>query len=228
MSRFSKQLAILPLLIFTVACTPTSDRSASSPSPTTPTSPTTSPSPSPSQASARPQTRTTTISVEGEPRQITLNLFENPDVPATTYVPDSFMTDVQSFDGGRTVGFFLKKPDGSRNPQAYVEMFFPTEPMTVEQLEKTLMGEEGLFTGQKWQISDRTTEVAYPWAKERITFRDETANPMVIGSVWIGEHNGQAFRVIERYPAEYGDGFGPLASQILQNLEFRATAPTRS
>jgi hypothetical protein len=223
MFRFSNRLAILPLLIFVVACTPTGDRSASSPSPTSSTATANSPSPSPTQAVTRSQTRTATISVEGEQRQIQLNLFENPDVPVTTYVPDSFITDVQSFDGGKTVGFFLKKPDGSRNPQAYVEIFFPTEPMTVEQLEKTLTGEEGLLAGQEWQISDRTTEVIYPWAKERLTFRNPAANPSAIGSVWIGEHNGQAFRVVEHYLAEYGDGFAPLASQILQNLEFQAT-----
>ena len=125
MSCFSHRLAILPLLIFAVACTPTGDRSASSPSSTSPTATTNSPSPNPTQAATRSQTRTATISVEGEQRQIQLNLFEKPDVPVTTYVPDTFVTDVQSFDGGKTVGFFLKKPDGSRNPQAYVEMFFP-------------------------------------------------------------------------------------------------------
>ena len=224
MFRFSNRLAILPLLIFVVACTPTGDRSDSAPSPTNPTSTPTSPSPSHNQASARPQTRTETISVEGEQRQITLNLFENPDIPVTTYVPDAFITDVQSVNGGQTVGFFLKKPDGIRNPQAYVEMFFPLEPMTVEQLEKMLTAEEGLLAGQKWQISDRTTEVAYPWAKERLTFRNSAANPPAIGSVWIGEHNGQAFRVVEHYPAEYGDGFAPLAGQILQSLEFKAAS----
>jgi hypothetical protein len=223
MVRFSNRFAILPLLIFVVACTPNGDRSDSAPSPTNPISTTNSPSPRPSQASAQPQTRAETISVEGEQRQITLNLFENPDIPVTTYVPDTFMTDVQSFDGGKTVGFFLKKPDGSRNPQAYVEMFFPTEPMTVEQLEKTVTGEEGLLAGQKRQISDRTTEVPYSWAKERLTFRSQAADPLTIGSVWIGEHNGQAFRIVEHYPADYGDGFSPLASQILQNLEFKVS-----
>lgn len=215
MSRFSTPFALLPLLILLMACTPAGDRSASSPLPSP------SPTSSPASPSPRPQTRTTTISVEGEQRQIQLTLFEHPDIPATTYVPESLITDVQTFNGGNTIGFSLKKPDGSRNLHVYVEIFLPTEPMSVEQLEKTVTGEEGLMASQKWQISDRTSEVPYVWAKERITFRSQASNPLIIGSVWIGEHNGQAFRIIERFPADYGDGFTPLADQILQNLEFK-------
>jgi len=42
-----------------------------------------------------------------------------------------------------------------------------------------------------------------------------------MGTVYIGESQGKAFRVTEHFPADFGDGFAPRASLILKHLQLR-------
>ncbi len=214
MNRIFYVLAIALLFSTSVACTNqvSGDQTNNIPTPTSPT-------PQP-----RPSTITDTISVEGEKQQITLNLYNKPGLPFTTYIPaNSFVDETVSSGEGTAVWFYALQPDGKVNKNVYVQFFFPAEEaLTLEGTRDRLLGENGLFTINKWQVINRSQakEDSYPWAREKIVFRQQ-GNRNIVGTVFIGESDGKAFWAVLHYPAEFGDGFEPLADKILGNLEMK-------
>lgn len=170
---------------------------------------------------ARPQTKPDTISVEGEQRQVTLALFQDPTMPFVTYFPqNAFEPEVKASSEGKATWFYWKNQDGSRNDDVYLEVYIPTGNLTAEQVGESLTTEQSLFTSDRWELVNRTQEVPYPWAIEKYTFRTTEDNQVITAIVYVGQHNGETFRVIERFPGDYGDAFGPLAGKVLGNLEF--------
>jgi hypothetical protein len=80
------------------------------------------------------------------------------------------------------------------------------------------------MASNNWELVDRTDVISYPWAKEKLTYQQQTQNTageMAIGAIYIGEDEGKAFYVLTHYPAEYSDGFEPRSAVILENLQFR-------
>ena len=179
------------------------------------------PAPLPStQPESRPNQKTVTD--EWTQKQIPVKLFSLQGFPFTTYFPESdFIIDSGSSGEGSGVWFY-SQVDGKKDELAYVHFFFPAKPTTVEAMKKEVTGKRGLMEINKWTVKDRSQDVPYSWAKERIDFeRPFNDQNNIMGTVYIGEHNGKAFRVTEHFPADYGDGFAPRASIILKELKLK-------
>lgn len=215
-------LAVLVSLSVSVGCNIQSDRAGVSNPVSAPTpieSPETENQP-PEQPKAT--TKTETIRVEGEPMEISLQLFDSQGFPFTTYYPEKdFVTLLASSDEGAGVWFYGAKPDGTREESVYVHVFFPPEAITVEQMQQDILGENGLLASNQWELVEQSEEVPYEWATERISFRGKSDLGLIVGNVFVGGDPGRAFRVTVHFPVEYLDGFSPRTSLILENLELR-------
>lgn len=168
----------------------------------------------------RPATITETVSVEGEPVEVELQLFDQAALPFTTYVPEDFTAEPSSSSEGEGVRFYFS-PTGTPDENAYIHIFFPADAPSSEAVAEMLTGEQGLLVTNGWQVIDRSEVTSYPWAKEKIAYQESTAEGVYTGTVFVGEHEGQAFVAFTHYPLEYGDGFEPRAAIVLENLEFR-------
>lgn len=196
-------------------------------------SPTASPTPSPSSTTNiptqdsnqfQPESRVIPLNIEGQPVEVELKLFNPVEVPFTTYVPaKDFQSDVSGWDNGQGIRFYYS-PTGKKDENAYVQMFMPDSPNSVEDIRQLILGNEGIMASNQWELVDRTDVISYPWAKEKLTYQQQTGGvdgEMAIGAIYIGEDRGKAFYVLTHYPAEYSDGFEPRSAVILENLQFR-------
>lgn len=169
----------------------------------------------------RPETITTTLSVEGEPTEVELQLVDEASLPFTTYIPEGeFVEEVASSGDGSGVRFYFS-PTGTPNENAYLQIFFPTNAPDTATLRTELLGDQGLLAANGWEVIDRTPTTAYPWAEEQIVYEKTTSEGAFTGTILIGKHQGKSFLAFTYYPVEYGDGFEPRASIILENIEFR-------
>ncbi|MDJ1173074.1 hypothetical protein [Roseofilum capinflatum] len=162
-----------------------------------------------------PQTKTETIFVEGEPQEITLKLYQQESIPVLTYYPENLMVNTACSDEGCGVFFEV--------PNAQVHVFFPPGEMTLEELEAGVTGDRGLLVSNGWQHQADYTEpeiLVYPWMKKAIAFIHAEDN--ILGMVYLGQSQGQVFRVTLAYAGDMGDGFAPRAEIILRYLQVRS------
>lgn len=171
------------------------------------------------QLKSRPKKKTVTDQWTQKPIPVTL--FGAQGFPFTTYFPENdFVVETGASDEGMGVWFF-SKASGKKYASAYVHFFFPAKPTTLAVMRRTVIGKRGLMETNKWKVRNRSQNVPYNWAKERIDFEQSQGNKSVMGTVYIGEYKGKAFRVTEHFPADYGDGFSPRASIILKELQVK-------
>jgi hypothetical protein len=183
--------------------------------PTAPPTPIASPSPT------QPETRVTPITIEGQPVEVELNLFNPPSLPLTTYIPaKDFQSQVGASGEGQGIWFYYS-PTGKKDENAYIHIFMPAAPMSLEEMRQLVLGDRGVMATNQWELGDRTDIVSYPWAKEKLTYQHPTPNGLAVGAIYIGENQGKVFYVATHYPAEYTDGFEPRSAVILENLKFR-------
>lgn len=194
---------------------------------TNPTTPTTQPI-----NSTANQTPASNTSLKSRPSQknvtdewtqkpLPVKLFGTEAFPFTTYFPESdFIVETASAGEGTGVWFY-SKASGKKYQSAYVHVFFPGNSSTIESMRRAVTGKRGLMETNKWKVKRRTPEVPYSWAKERIDFEQTQGKTSIMGTVYIGEYKGKAFRVTEHFPADYGDGFAPRASIILRELQVK-------
>lgn len=172
----------------------------------------------------QPESRVIPLSIEGQPIEVELKLFNPVDAPFTTYVPaKDFQSDVSGSGEGQGIRFYYS-PTGKKDVSAYVQMFMPSSPSSVEDIRQLILGDAGIMASNQWELVDRTDVISYPWAKEKLTYQQPTqgaAGSMIIGAIYIGEDKGRAFYILTHYPAEYSDGFEPRSAVILENLQFR-------
>jgi hypothetical protein len=186
----------------------------------TPTNSSTNPTPN---SSANPQSRpaTKTLTDEWTQKPLSVKLYDQEVIPFTTYfLEDEFIVDSAGAGEGTGVWFY-SKVDGKKYESAYIHFFFPAKAATLEQMRKDVIGKRGLMETNKWTVKRRTQDISFSWAKERIDFEQPKEQQSIIGTVYIGEYNGKAFRVTEHFPADYGDGFAPRANIILKELQLR-------
>jgi hypothetical protein len=164
----------------------------------------------------RPATKTDTITVEGEKVPVTLRLYDQYSNLFTTYFPEKDFLAEGSSSGEGTGVRFIANFGGNRNDNAYVHVAFLNDFKTLDQLKSFVNGDKGLIASNKWQVVERTQEVPYAWAQEKIVF---SQGKNIVGNVYLGQQNGKVFYVITHYPVEYGDGFPPRADLILKNLQ---------
>jgi hypothetical protein len=204
---------ILLLSALTACSTPTEKSSNSTPASVEPT-------PSSSTISqSRPITKNVTD--EWTQKPIPVKLFAQEGIPLTTYYPENdFIVESASADEGTGIWFFSKL-EGKKYEDAYIHIFLPNNPSTVEAMKKSVTGERGLMKTKQWQVKHQTQNVSLNWAKERIDFEQIKGSKAMMGTVYIGESQGKVFRVTEYFPADYGDGFAPRASIVLKELQLQ-------
>lgn len=169
--------------------------------------------------SQEPRTKPATISIEGEKIDVTLKLYDEVGSIFTTYFPYKDFIAESSGSGEGTGAWFYANFGGNKNELAYVHFFFPARATNLENLRRVIKDRRGLIASNGWQVVSRTQSVPYRWAKEKIVFTKRQGNQNITGAVYLGEEKGKAFYVITHYPMEYGDGFGPRANIILENLQ---------
>jgi hypothetical protein len=191
-----------------------------------------SPTPSPSSASPatpqaqggdrpRPDTRVLPINIEGQLTEIELRLFDQAPLPFTTYVPiKDFTSEVGSSEEGTGVRFYFS-PKGVKDDKAYLHIFLPSQNITVEDVRNLILGDGGLLASNGWELVDRTDIVSYAWAKEKLIYQQRTPNQTFVGAIYIGEQDDKAFYAFTHYPVEYGDGFEPRSTIVLESLQFK-------
>lgn len=169
-----------------------------------------------SSKSNRPTTKTAIISIEGEKTTLILKLYAEYRNLFTTYFPDKDFLPEGVSSGEGTGVRFITNFGGTKNNNAYVSISFLNSLQNLGQLRRFVNGKSGLIATNKWRVVSRTRNAAYPWAKERIAFRQGRD---ITGNLYLGQQNGKVFYVITHYPVEYGDGFAPRADVILKNLQ---------
>ncbi|NJR64242.1 MAG: hypothetical protein HC772_01180 [Leptolyngbyaceae cyanobacterium CRU_2_3] len=55
----------------------------------------------------------------------------------------------------------------------------------------------------------------------KLIYQQRAANQTLIGAIYIGEQDGKSFYAFTHYPIEYGDGFAPRSTIVLESLQFR-------
>lgn len=179
------------------------------------------PSPTASVRQERPDTRVMPISIEGRVVEMELRLFDQQPLPFTTYVPvRDFQDEVSQSDNGTVAQFFFS-PQGKKNKAAYVQIFLPNQQTSTEEMRSLILDDQGLLATNDWQLIDRTDIVSYGWAREKLIYQQQTDQQTYIGSIYIGDYEGQSFYALTHYPAEYIDGFEPRSTVMLENLQFR-------
>ncbi|MCU0566900.1 MAG: hypothetical protein MUF49_09915 [Oculatellaceae cyanobacterium Prado106] len=168
----------------------------------------------------QPASRVMPITIEGQTVETQLNLFQSDSLPFTTYVPaKDFQTGVSGSNQGQEAQFYFS-PTGTKDPKAYIQVFLPPS-TSVEDLQQSLLSDQGIMATNQWELVDRTNVVSYPWATEKLIYQKQTPNGLEVGAIYLGEHQGNAFYVLTHYPAEYADGFEPRSAVILENLQFK-------
>lgn len=160
---------------------------------------------------SRPETLQDTLVLEGMPEPVTLRLYRSPPgfpLPFGTYLPADLVAEPAS-SGGRDAVHFYANFGGQRNDAARVEMAVYPEGTTEEGARSALASATG---GSLVAEGERR----YPWALA------EYAAPtgQVVSRGMLGRHDGRFFHVLVRYPAEFGDGFGPRAAMVLKHWQW--------
>lgn len=166
--------------------------------------------------SRRPTTKTAVISIEGEKTAIALRLYQEYKNLFTTYFPDQDFLPEGVSSGEGTGARFTANFGGVRNNNAYVSVSFLNSVKNLGQLRRFVNSKSGLIAANKWRVISRTQNTGYPWAKEKIMFRQGRD---LTGTLYLGQQNGKVFYVITQYPLEYAEGFVPRADLILRNLQ---------
>jgi hypothetical protein len=175
----------------------------------------------------RPDTKIVTVNLEGQATQMELRLFHQDMIPFTTYYPvGGFVPAVeQSETEQATTVQFQFSPTETKDDQAYITVFIPDRALSTQALQDLILGERGLLVTNQWELVDRTDIVSYPWATEKLIYQhygdiNGSEAERMVGSIYFGQEGGQTFYVITHYPIEYGDGFEPRSSIVLENLQF--------
>lgn len=163
----------------------------------------------------RPLNKTATISVEGEKNSINLKLYQEKSLFSTYFPETDFLVKTQNINKVTEVKF-ITKFEGVKNENAYIEFVFNNDLKTLGKVKKLINSKNGIIASSGWKVTNRSSNVTYPWAKEKINF---SKGQEIFGDIYIGEEKGKVFYVITHYPVEYGDGFEPRADLILSNLE---------
>ncbi|NEQ26854.1 MAG: hypothetical protein F6K28_49080 [Microcoleus sp. SIO2G3] len=111
-------------------------------------------------------------------------------------------------------------PTGALDEQAYVQVFFPNEALSADELTNQLLAPDGLLASNDWKTIANDVRPSQNWARSVIKYEQPNAD-YIIGNIYVGEHEGKAFLVYTHFPIEYTEGFLPRAELILDSFEPR-------
>ena len=156
----------------------------------------------------RPETVVETVVAEGMDEQVTLRLVHFPEAPLpfSTYVYDTWDTDLASSGEGTAVRMTTGEPPFEGVLSLFVPAGAPTEAEIVE-LARSMAESNG---GAQEMVAPAD------WVRTGYSFRTGDT----IGTVQVGAHAGTWFYVYETFPIEMGDGFGPASAVALDRLRW--------
>jgi hypothetical protein len=167
----------------------------------------------------RPAERRITVEIEGFEEELRFVLYRAPagfPLPFSTYIPTDMVAEAVSGGEGATIRF-IAAFGGQRNEGAAVRMMAhragATEAEAIELLRE-------LAAGLGTELVEAPAEESFGWSVR--DFRNvalPSRADAVEGTMAVGRRGDRYFSIAIHYPAEYGDGFGPRARQIL--LEWR-------
>lgn len=175
------------------------------------------------RAERRPATRLDTMLLEGTPEPVTLNLFRTPPdfpLPFDAYVPEDMATETSMEDGGGAAVRFIAAFGGVRNPDAFMQLYVHPEGTDHQEAlaaVRAFEAAQGVPVSMGLEpLPEPEAAARMPWADASYVFRSQAGGGRWnVGSIGLGTHDGRVFHLIQRYPAEYGDGFGPRAALIV-------------
>jgi hypothetical protein len=154
------------------------------------------------QNNVQPQNRQDTLMIEGMQEPVTLNLYRSPQnwpLPFYTYLPPGMEAETISSGDGNAVQFSFN--------EANINFFTFREGISRSEAQKYAYNTLG---------SKAVTPCDNDWEWQWGCYYTGN-NPAQVSRILMGEHKGRYFYYLIRYPAEYGDGFGPRYHMLLDN-----------
>jgi hypothetical protein len=167
-----------------------------------------------------------TILLEGVPEPVELRHVQAPDgfpMPFSTYATPDFAVEAGEGEGEVPTVRFVAEFGGARNDEAFLEIAAHPPGTSRAEAEARAMA---TLEGPAEPVPEQ--ERRRGWALAEWRLRDGAApgsGEARIGRVGLGTREGRYFHVLTRYPAEYGDGFGPRAASILDHWRWNDDTP---
>ncbi len=169
-----------------------------------------------SPKSPKPNTKTAVISIAGEKTAIALRLYDEHKNLFTTYFPHQDFSPEGVSSGEGTGAKYIANFGGVRNNNGYISVSFLKSVKNLGQLRRFVNSQSGLIAANKWLLISRTQKNSYPWAKEKIVFRQGRD---ITGTLYLGQQKSKVLYVTTYCPVKYGDELAPRADLILRNLQ---------
>lgn len=173
------------------------------------------PSPPPEGPQGVAGNKQATIMVEGQPKQITMDLLNGAPVPFYTYVPSDMAAQHRNSGAGdeyKIVANFT----GKAQPDAYMTIFVYPANMTIEQAVTTA---EKHIKDNNWQTKPQDgSDKRYTWSQREWSYEYKKDNKSYTGRIIVAAHRDRPLQIITHYPAEMGDGFVPRAEAVLNEF----------
>lgn len=163
-----------------------------------------------------PAVKQDTILLEGMPESITLELYETPEsfgLPFITYHPEDIKPDLVSPDEGEVVRF-VANMGGVLEEDAVVGIYVHPEGTTEQEAREMMQ-----ILASSYGESSEPANPRFPWSIVEYQVNDGE----IVGTYALGQHAERYFHVMVTYPPEYGDGFGPRAHIVLEELRWKDT-----
>lgn len=164
------------------------------------------------------------------PEPITLDLYQAPDdypLRFSTYVPEDMDAET---DASERTAHFTAEFGGIRNDDAFVHLYvFPPDTPAQEAIALA----RGYKTGRGIPVSEGIEIIADELrppelrdALEAFRFRYQGEGGLWFsGMVGVARHQDRHYMLVQHYPVEYGDGFGPRADLIFESWEWADGSP---
>ena len=167
-----------------------------------------------------PVTKKGTIEYADGPQPFTFALVDGTHgpyaIPFTTYMPNDMKTASTTSDQGNAVRFIYDAAD--------LEIFFFKPGTTEEQaraLTKEAAEKEVATNNENNQFWEPKADDRYKWSLVQFNFIEGRAG--IFGTVALGRHGDLFFRLTQRYPENYEEGFVPLAERVLAEWRWADT-----
>lgn len=157
----------------------------------------------------------------GNTKEIILELYDETWLPFIIYFPSEYLVSNGNCAGDIcNLKFTWKMPDGRLDRDVFLNFLIPKSALTVSQaMEKYVTGKNSLFAeNPDWKMGNISDgPFLYPWMKKSVSF---TEGNDAIGTLIIGEYEGQTVIITEFYRQDSGDLFRPIIRRMYDSLDF--------
>jgi hypothetical protein len=163
------------------------------------------------------------IEIEGMREELRFLLYRSPGgfpLPFSTYVPADMIAETVSAGEGDAIRF-VAAFGGLRNEGAAVRLIVH-RPGAVEAEAVSALRE--LAAGLGTELTEADAEESFDWSVRDFRSVAVPGRPDAVeGTMAVGWRGDRYFSLVIHHPAEYGDGFGPRARQILREWRWEDT-----